>query len=286
MIDKKYHVQKYFIDISGHQYCYHYYQSRQITNQRAIMLLHGAGVAGVDTWSNIIKRLTQWQYVLVPDLRGMGETHSHSKQELGFSVDELVDDLAELVSHLKWSAFDLAGYSLGGLVSMLFKQRFPNKVLQQFVLEPGLLDRMKWEDSIALRDVYAKTVTQLRGGSASAGVIDFLNTISPNRKVQPSAEKMAVERLLKRQLGFANALECVNLAAQHIDREQLGAAQGSVLSLIGGLSVDSMHQYHQHLAYVAPRWRYVSIAGTDHSLPYQKPRQIAALFNSAELKIS
>lgn len=283
MIEKYYQVQKCFIDIKDHNYCYHLYQSKTVNNQRALVLLHGAGVAGTDTWSNIIKLLCQWQYVLVPDFRGMGETYSHSQQELCYAVDELVDDLDCLVSHLNWSTFDLGGYSLGGLVSMLYKRRFPEKVMQQFLLEAGLLDRMQWQDSMALRDIYAQAVIQLRSDNAAKGVVRFLNAISPQRKKQAAAEPLAVQRLLHRKLGFANALESVNLAAQNIDREQLVAAQGSVLSLIGGLSVESMHQYHQYLSVSATSWCYVSIAGTDHSLPYQKPRQIATQFNNVAL---
>jgi len=41
-----------------------------------------------------------------------------------------------------------------------------------------------------------------------------------------------------------------------------------------------MHDYHQHLDDTLPNWHYVMVPGTDHSLPYQKPRNIAKTMNN------
>lgn len=40
-----------------------------------------------------------------------------------------------------------------------------------------------------------------------------------------------------------------------------------------------MHQLHLQLAERMPNWHYFHVAGTDHSLPFQKPRQIARIMN-------
>ena len=280
LIDKRYTVEKRWLEIGQLRCRFFIYESNSIANNRRMLMLHGAGVAGQDTWSNIISMLEQWQSIVVPDLRGMGETVERSGSESAFTIQQLVDDLECLRTELNWSTFDLAGYSLGGLVSVLYKQQYPHQVGQQFVLEPGLLDRLLWQDSQALRELYADVVEQLRSSDARAGVKYFLDTISPNRKSMAAAEEMAIQRLMQRHLGFANALECVNLAAKNIDREQLVSVQGQMVSIIGGLSVPSMHSYHQQLSTEQQNWNYYSIAGTDHSLPYQKPRQIARIFNA------
>jgi len=279
MINKLYQVKKCQLDIAGHYYTYRLYRRKDNDNKRCILLLHGAGVAGVDTWSHIIAKLTQWQYVLVPDLRGMGETVAHCKGELAFSVEELVQDMHRLVSAQGWDRFDLGGYSLGALVSMLYKQRYSSQVRQQYLLEPGLFDCIDWNESKILREKYAQAVIDLRNNQALTGVTNFLNTISPQRKKLKKAEDIAIARLLKRRLGFANALQSVNDLALLLNREQLVLDQENVVSIVGGLSIDSMHQYHQHLAKKLPHWQYISIKGCDHSLPYQKPRQIAAILN-------
>ena len=88
---------------------------------------------------------------------------------------------------------------------------------------------------------------------------------------------MTIDRLGYRSHGFANALDCVTNAIKQINREELVAAQGDVTSFIGGNSVELMHQYQRELAERLPNWHYFLMSGTDHSLPFQKPRQIARI---------
>jgi len=259
---------------------YRIYRNPDCAPKRRIVLLHGAGVAGVDTWEHISAFLTQWSEVLVPDQRGMGETHYPDRKEHPFTVQELVTDLNFLLDHLGWWEFDLAGYSLGGLVSLLYKQQHSERVKKQYLLESAVLDRPCWETTVELRNQFSQAAHHLRGDSqVEQGIVNFLDAISPNRRVSPQVEKLTVSRLGARPEGFANALDSVTQAVKQIDRESLVAAQGDVTSFIGGNSVDLMHQYQRDLAERLPNWHYFFMAGTDHSLPFQKPRQIARVMN-------
>jgi hypothetical protein len=156
-------------------------------------------------------------------------------------------------------------------------------VQKQYLLESAILDRPDWSSTVALRQRYALAAEHLGGADAQQGIYQFLNAISPDRKIKPEAEQLMVARLAARPRGFANALNAVTRAINELDRDALVAAQGDVSSFIGGRSVDPMHQYHRQLAERLPNWHYFLVAGTDHSLPFQKPRQIAALME-AELQ--
>jgi len=259
---------------------YRIYRNPAVEGDRKLVLLHGAGVAGEDTWHAMAAFLDQWREILVPDLRGMGQTVAPDGEEHPFTATQLMHDISQLVDHLGWWQFDLGGYSMGGLVSLLYKQAHPERVVKQYMLEPAVLDRPCFDTSVALRQQYSLAAEQLRTGDPEQGVLNFLDTISPNRKVSTQAERLTIERLAQRPLGFANALHCVTAAIAELDREQLVAAQGDVTSFIGGLSVEPMHQYHRGLAEHLANWHYVLVPGTDHSLPFQKPRQIARIFNS------
>lgn len=259
--------------------CYRIYRNPAIESQRKLVLLHGAGVAGVDTWHMLISFLQQWGVVLVPDQRGMGDTYYPDRKEYSFSASELVSDLSALVDHLGWWQFDLGGYSMGGLVSLLYKQQHSTRVSKQFLLESAVLDRPCFDSTIELRQRYTQAAQLLKQQDVSSGVKDFLDAISPNRKITPQTELLTVQRLSARPEGFAYALEAVTEAIHQLDRESLVAAQGDVSSFIGGLSVDLMHQYHAGLAERLPNWHYFLVQGTDHSLPFQKPRQIARVMN-------
>ena len=259
---------------------YRLYKNPDIDSTRKLVLLHGAGVAGVDTWEMITAFLTHWGEVLVPDQRGMGDTRYPDGKEYAFKTQELVADMNALVDHLGWWAFDLAGYSMGGLVSLLFKQQHGDRVGKQFLLEAAVLDRSCWNSTIELRQRYSDAAGQLRQDNVRYGVVGFLDAISPNRRVSPQVEELTISRLGQRPEGFANALDCVTHAINEIDRDALVAAQGDVTSFIGGNSVELMHEYQKELAERLPNWHYFMMPGTDHSLPYQKPRQIARIMNS------
>ncbi|SFG81230.1 alpha/beta fold hydrolase [Neptunomonas qingdaonensis] len=263
---------------------YRIYKNPKIDNDKKLVLLHGAGVAGEDTWGLIASMLTQWQEILVPDQRGMGDTYYPDRCEYPFSAQVLVADLNALVDHLGWWEFDLGGYSLGGMVCMLFKQQHSERVKKQFLLESALLDRPCWNSTLQLRQRYSEAANHLRSDNRDIGIRNFMDTISPNRRTSVQIDDLTASRLGRRPLGFAYALDCVTEAINSIDRESLVAAQGDVTSLIGGLSVDLMHQYHRDMAEGLPNWHYFMVPGTDHSLPFQKPRQIARIMNEETLR--
>ncbi|NVK41268.1 MAG: alpha/beta hydrolase [Oceanospirillaceae bacterium] len=276
-------VETHRLNLPDQQLVYRLYRNPDIAGGRRLVLLHGAGVAGVDTWHMLIASLDQWSEILVPDQRGMGETRSPDGREHPFSAVELVADLNTLLDQLGWWQFDLGGYSMGGLVAMLFKQQHPDRVQKQFLLESAILDRPDWHGTVELRKRYSQAAEHLRGSDAERGIYQFLDAISPARNIKPESEKLMVSRLAARAQGFANALDAVTRAINSLDRESMVAAQGDVSSFIGGRSVEPMHQYHRGLAERLPNWHYFLVAGTDHSLPFQKPRQIARTMN-AELQ--
>ncbi len=276
-------MEKHTLKLPDQHLVYRLYRNPGAPAGRRLVLLHGAGVAGQDTWQSFTSFVQQWSEILVPDQRGMGDTRYPDAQDHPYRIQELVADLSSLVDHLGWQAFDLGGYSLGGLVAMLFKQQYPERVRKQFLLESAMLDRPDWSSTVSLRQRYSSAAEHLWGADAERGVYQFLDAISPHRKIKPEAEQLMVARLAARPLGFAHALNAVTCAINELDRDALVAAQGDVSSFIGGHSVDPMHQYHRQLAERLPNWHYFLVAGTDHSLPFQKPRQIAALME-AELR--
>ncbi|EXJ09923.1 alpha/beta fold hydrolase [Nitrincola nitratireducens] len=276
--------EKHQLLVPDQRIVYRLYRHPNALSSRRLVLLHGAGVAGQDTWEMLIQCTQQWREILVPDLRGAGETQYFDGVEHPFTLVDLVNDVAHLVDHLDWRVFDLGGYSLGGLVSMLLKARFTDRVEKQYLLESALLDRSSLDDTIRLRDRYSQAAEFLRSQDQEQGIRQFLDTISPNRKTTAQVDDLAVSRLARRPVGFSWALDAVSQGIRQLDRSQLLAAQGDVTSFIGSQSVQMMHQLHLQLAEQMPNWHYIMVPGTDHSLPFQKPRQIARVMNDELLR--
>ena len=246
---------------------------------RRLVLLHGAGVAGALTFGGMLPALTQASEVLVPDLYGAGETFFKGSQEAAFSVTELVGHLTQLLGDLKWTEFDLAGYSFGGLVAMKLAQTGKFSIPATALVEPALMERDDWQETLHRRRLYTQATQPLKTESSpEAGVSAFLDLVSPHRSRHPRVERRVVSRLAHRPVGLAHALEAVAREAETLDRQALIASQSNVLSVVGGKTPEPAHALHRQLA-TRHDWHYHCVPGCDHALPYQKPAVIAELLN-------
>jgi pimeloyl-ACP methyl ester carboxylesterase len=238
-------------------------------------------VAGRLTWEGILPHLAHWSAILVPDLRGTGKTHYPDHQEHAFEVEEVVDDLVALTASQGWETFDLGGYSYGGLVAMLLKQRLGARVQKTYLFEPALLGKMDHAEVVASRTHLLRAAELLRDGGAAvqAGLALFLDAVAPNRRRGGRSEAIMRERLARRPAGLARAVECVSRASQRLDRAALIAAQANVSSFIGERSAAEAYRLCRHIAAQRADWRCHLIQGADHALPFQKPLPIARLMN-------
>lgn len=245
---------------------------------RRLLLLHGGGVAGALTWEGLLPHLRHWSEIAVPDLRGCGDTYYPDGLDHPFAAGDVVDDLVALRHALGWQAFDLGGYSYGGLIAMLLKMRLGADVEKTYLFEPALLGRLSREDSIASRERML-LAAQLMRSETQAGLDVFLDVVAPGRTRGSKNEALVRSRLTQRPAGLAYAVECVSHASQGIDRDDLVARQADVSSFIGGRSHPDVYRLCQQIAAARTDWHCHLIAGADHALPFQKPEQIGRIMN-------
>jgi len=274
-------------DVSGYRMFYRIYRNQRNPHGRRMLMLHGAGVDGGFTWEPTLHHLHSWGEVLVPDLRGMGGslplqsgqvmTREQAEQsEPEFNIEQVVEDVSALLDYLGWFEMDLAGYSFGGLVAMLLKQRRSSAFVNTYLLEPAFMERTDLSEMCQVRESYSHAAQMMREGeSPEPGITQFLNLISPKRSKSLRVEHATVHRLMHRVRGFSLALDAVTDAVRRLDRETLLAAQSNVISFVGNKSLDTMKACHQYQQEHRNSWQYFEVAGADHSLPFQKPTRIA-----------
>src|SRR5262245_8410945 len=90
-----------------------------------VVLLHGAFMTITNNWPGWIGELSRTRKVIAVELQGHGRTADIERE---FSYENLADDVAALLDHLKSPRADLIGYSLGGGVAMQCAIRHPEKV--------------------------------------------------------------------------------------------------------------------------------------------------------------
>jgi pimeloyl-ACP methyl ester carboxylesterase len=90
-----------------------------------VVLLHGSFMTITNNWTGWIGELAMTRKVIAVEMQGHGRTADIRRD---FSYENLADDVAALLDHLKVPRADLVGYSMGGGVAMQCAIRHPEKV--------------------------------------------------------------------------------------------------------------------------------------------------------------
>src|SRR5437764_9603868 len=96
-----------------------------------VVLLHGAFMTITNNWTGWIGELSKTRKVIAVEMQGHGRT---ADIERDISSENLADDVAALLDHLKVPKADLIGYSMGGAVEMQCAIRHPDKVRKVVVI--------------------------------------------------------------------------------------------------------------------------------------------------------
>lgn len=94
-----------------------------------LVLVHGVG-SYCEAWDGVIARLADEFRLLSFDLRG----HGRSARVKGrYEIDDFTGDVLALADHIGFGRFDLAGFSLGGLIAQWLALTHPER-LRRLVL--------------------------------------------------------------------------------------------------------------------------------------------------------
>ena len=97
-------------------------------DERLVVFLHGLVMDNLSSWYfTVANPVAQHAEVLLYDLRGHGKS---SRPKTGYSIEEQVDDLIELLDALGLAdrPLELVGNSFGGLLATAFTLRHPERV--------------------------------------------------------------------------------------------------------------------------------------------------------------
>jgi pimeloyl-ACP methyl ester carboxylesterase len=102
-----------------------YYEIHGSGSGEPLVLLHGSFMAITNNWTGWIGELSKTRQVIAVEMQGHGRTADIDRD---FSYENLADDVAAMLDHLKIKQADLLGYSMGGGVAMQVAIRHPEKV--------------------------------------------------------------------------------------------------------------------------------------------------------------
>src|SRR5713226_6421318 len=100
-------------------------------NGEPVVLLHGSFMTITNNWPQWIGELSKTRKVIAVEMQGHGRTADIPRD---ITYENLADDVAALLDHLKIPSADLIGYSMGGAVAIQCAIRHPDKVRKVVVI--------------------------------------------------------------------------------------------------------------------------------------------------------
>lgn len=234
-----------------------------------VILIHGFVANAQLNWiaPGVFGKLAQSYRVIAPDLRGHGGSGKpHGAEHYG---PQMAKDIINLMDHLKIEKAHIAGYSLGGFLTVYLTATYPDRIICSVPCGAGWA--APGSASISLTDEIA---TALESGQ---GITPLIKALTPAGQPQPTQEQLdSMNKMLTAMndplalAGVARGLK--NLA---LPQEKIAAIKVPMRDIIG--EIDPLKEGVDALKAANPAVDVVVIEGGDHMNTFGNPAFAAAL---------
>src|SRR6266404_6479896 len=115
-----------------------------------VVLLHGYAETS-HMWLPIMPLLAKNHAVIVPDLRGAGDS---SKPESGYDKKSMAVDIHDLASKLGFKRVSIVGHDIGLMVAYACAAQFPQATQRVVLMDAFLPGVGNWKDVWLMRDLW------------------------------------------------------------------------------------------------------------------------------------
>jgi pimeloyl-ACP methyl ester carboxylesterase len=234
-----------------------------------VVLVHGFAVNADLNWrrQGIIDALVEEFQVIAVDLRGHGLSGKpHGAEEYGV---EMAEDIVRLLDHLKIEKAHVAGYSLGGFLTLNLAARHPERLRSAGVLGAGW-EKMEESQFLTIAETLGEQLEAGEGVRPPSGMFG-------EDRPKPSFIHTAMVKILTRYFNDGLALAGVLRGAKQLalTEEDVRGIPVPMLVIIGTddplkVGCDNLKGRVQHLTTV-------EIPGADHIQAPRRPEFLPAL---------
>lgn len=190
-----------------------------------VVLLHGFPLTG-SMWQPQIEALSKTHRVIIPDLRGFGQS---AQSPTPWTIEDLAHDVAELMDTLTIGPAVVVGFSMGGYVALALAETMPD-VFRSLVL----MSTHPYADSDAAREDRKRmsAIVQAKGTSAIVhGMLEKLLT-PDTLETSPHLVRSVKDMILKTPV--QTVVYALDAMANRPDRTHvLAAFQKPTLIVVG-----------------------------------------------------
>lgn len=238
------------------------------TREPPLVMVHGF-TGHRDDFIGVLPELAKKRRVVVPDLRGHGDSVD-AAGPYGWNFDQLVRDLVDLLDHFQIERCDLFGHSMGGMLTLRFALAHPERIRSLLLMctapeLPPTLSRPGFEIGADIGD--ARGIDGLQTLMEKAGRQDCSATIAA------WGERYWLHH--RRRLRAMTAQSFRGIGTAFFDFEslvdRLSEIERATLVIVGESDVDFLpgaDLFERHL----PRVERVTLADAEHHPHQENPR--------------
>jgi pimeloyl-ACP methyl ester carboxylesterase len=147
-----------------------------------VVLLHGFAETG-HMWAPLVPRLAQQHTVIVPDLRGAGDS---AKPASGYDKQTMAVDIHALTASLGFERVAIVGHDIGLMVAYAYAAQYPQGTERVVLMDAFLPGIGNWTEMFLLRDLwhfhfYGETPLALVQGRERTYLEHFWNDFAADR---------------------------------------------------------------------------------------------------------
>ncbi len=234
-----------------------------------VILIHGFVANAQLNWiaPGVFGALAKDYRVIAPDLRGHGQSGKpHGAENYG---PQMAKDIINLMDHLKIEKAHIAGYSLGGFLTVYLTANYPDRIICSIPCGAGW--SAPGSEREALTDEIAKSL------ESGQGITPLIKALTPAGRPQPTQEQLdSMNKMLVTMndpLALAGAARGIKALA--VPKEKIAAITVPMRDIIG--EIDPLKETVDALKGANPAVDVVVIAGGDHMNTFGDPAFAKAL---------
>ena len=263
MSNRQANVTDHFITINGLNIHYRDWGDPQLP---PVVILHGGGNSLSRTWDHVAAALADRFRLIVPDLRGNGE----SGRAPEYSWQLLLDDTLKLMDALGLRQTILCGHSMGGRVAYMLASRHPERVTRLLIVEADPSDPKIKTDDPPL-EIYA-TIEQAVAEAYRRQPYADKDTLRHEvehglKQLEDGRWTWRMDPTLVRAIrhGYLNP-------GTRLEWPALAQIQCPTVVIYGAHSMGKLETTSE-MAHVIPNCRLIEISDAAHDLPNENPQE-------------
>jgi pimeloyl-ACP methyl ester carboxylesterase len=229
---------------------------------RPLVLLHGYPLDH-RIWEDVLPALEDKFSLILPDLRGFGES---TTVDSAYSMDGMAADVAGLLNHLGVEQAFLAGHSMGGYVALTFAKLYPERMLGL-----GLISSQTPADPPERKEGRYATAAQV----AEQGIVPVVESMTP--KLAADEQIQARVRKIMEDQSSAGLIGALRAMAERPDSTGLVSSFRFRVVLVHG-SADALiaPERAREVQAALPGAVLVELPGVGHMPMLEAPDETAA----------